>query len=180
MVRGLLFSFERWLTKSEQFQSHSFIPPPAEQADANTAPVHRNDAAQASYHAALRAFGSGPVTVTDVPGASDPAVLSRLLGLPLLSSSSDRSVALQADHSAWVGNDVFDSDIISSGVGKALRLFSNSGKVGSGSGLIGYRNVRSNDANVRRGTLEEPAILLTCFASSRSMIMLRKMICWRS
>jgi len=147
-VNALFTSHLNIIPDLDMFQSHSFIPPSTEQPEANAAPVHRNDAAQASYHAALRAFGAGPVTITDVPGASDPAVLSRLLGLPLLSSSSDRSVALQADHSPWVGSDVFDSDIISSGVGKALRLFSKSGKAGTGSGLIGYWNVRSGDGKV--------------------------------
>jgi len=57
-------------------------------------------------------------------------------------------VALQAEQSPWVGNDVFDPDILSSGAGKALRLFSKSDKVGAGSGLIGYWNVRSHDGKV--------------------------------
>lgn len=62
-------------------------------------------------------------------------------------SSSDRSIVLQAEKNFWI-NDAFDPNILASGVGKALRLYSMSGTAGAGSGLIGYWNIRSNDGKV--------------------------------
>jgi len=88
------------------------------------------------------------VTVTDVPGASDSNVLSKLLGRPLASSPSGASVALQADQSPWVNNDVFDTQLFSSEQGKALRLFSKAENAGPDAGMIGYWDVRNNDGKV--------------------------------
>jgi len=75
-------------------------------------------------------------------------VLSQLLGEPLVGSTSDRSIALQAEQTPWLGNDTFNADILASGTGKALRLFTKAGKMGHGFGLIGYWNVRKNDGKV--------------------------------
>jgi hypothetical protein len=111
-------------------------------------PTFRSLHSQAEYHAALRAFGAGPITLTDVPGKTDPIVLRKLVGNDL-KRASGRSIALHASRSPFVSNDVFEEGLMRGGSGKALRVFSRREEDGKQGGLIGYWNVRSSDGKVR-------------------------------
>ncbi|KAG8991656.1 protein kinase complex component, partial [Tulasnella sp. 427] len=95
----------------------------------------------AAFHAALRSLGPGPVTITDVPGKTDPLILNKLVG----ASKSGETVALQASSSPFASKEVFDPALVHGGTGKALRVFS---KAALGGGLLGYWNIRSGDGKV--------------------------------
>ncbi|KAG9003354.1 hypothetical protein FRB94_003177 [Tulasnella sp. JGI-2019a] len=134
----------------DMFQSHPYIRPHVEDSEPKEVAI-KDDYPQAAFHAALRAFGAGPVTLTDVPGKTDPEIVRKLIGSNLRKSSSHpvgRSIALHASRSPFMSDDIFDPTILQDGVGKALRVFSRHGDDDSEGGLIGYWNVRSANGKV--------------------------------
>ncbi|KAG8949368.1 hypothetical protein FRC04_008603 [Tulasnella sp. 424] len=124
----------------DMFQSHPYIRPQGEANETHT-PLQSDIYPQAAFHAALRSLGAGPVTITDVPGKTDPAILNKLVG----ASKTGGTVALQASSSPFTSNDVFDPALLQGGSGRALRVFS---KAAHGGGLLGYWNIRSEDGKV--------------------------------
>ncbi|KAG9041439.1 hypothetical protein FS837_012270 [Tulasnella sp. UAMH 9824] len=124
----------------DMFQSHPYIRPQGEGNETHT-PLQTDIYPQAAFHAALRSLGAGPVTITDVPGKTDSAILNKLVG----TSKAGQTVALQASSSPFTSNDVFDPALLQGGTGKALRVFS---KAAHGGGLLGYWNIRSEDGKV--------------------------------
>jgi hypothetical protein len=80
-------------------------------------------------------------THADVPGKTNPLILQKLVGQPQLREGL--STALTADRSPYVGNGVFDPNLMGEGIGKALKLYSESG---DGFGLIGLWNIRRGGA----------------------------------
>ncbi|KAG8890025.1 hypothetical protein FRB98_001460 [Tulasnella sp. 332] len=129
----------------DMFQSHSYIRPREDGNEPNGVSA-KDDYPQAAFHAALRAFGAGPVTLTDVPGKTDPEIVRKLIGSNLRMTTSPiagRSIALHAARSPFLSDDIFDPCILQEGAGKAMRVFSRRGEDGTEGGLIGYWNVRS-------------------------------------
>ncbi|KZT39465.1 hypothetical protein SISSUDRAFT_633719 [Sistotremastrum suecicum HHB10207 ss-3] len=98
-----------------------------------------------AYHAAFRAFGAGPVTITDTASRTDTGVTNKLLGK---APGSNHSIALQARSSPWVSEAVFDTNLLGSGTGRALRIFSRDSAPGVHGGMVGYWNVRKDNGKV--------------------------------
>ncbi|KAG8894403.1 hypothetical protein FRB99_001288 [Tulasnella sp. 403] len=143
VVGGMFTSQLNVVPDFDMFQSHPYMPLNA-QGDGQTQNVSSNYA-QAAFHAALRALGAGPVTLTDVPGQTDPSIVSKLVGSTI---EGGRSVVVQASQSPFVSNDVFDPVLLHGGIGRAFRVFSrNQGRKADG-GTIGYWNIRSHDGQV--------------------------------
>ncbi|KZT33043.1 hypothetical protein SISSUDRAFT_445849 [Sistotremastrum suecicum HHB10207 ss-3] len=138
-VNTLFTSHLNIIPDLDMFQSHPYIPPN------QTTPSPTSDANQASYHAAFRAFGTGPITITDVAGHTNSSIVNKLIGKAL---GSERSVALQAGSSSWINGDIFDGGLLEGGSGKALRIFSRASSPGLYGGLVGYWNIRSGNGIV--------------------------------
>ncbi|KAG8858557.1 hypothetical protein FRB96_005229 [Tulasnella sp. 330] len=137
-----------------QFQSHSYIRPQGNR-DQLPREVSIDDYPQTAFHAALRAFGSGPVTLIDVAERTYPKIVGRLIGhglgqlTPSLSPPLvGRSVALHASRSPFVSDDVFDASLLHSGLGQPLKVFSRRGEDGMEGCLIGYWNSRAGNGVV--------------------------------
>jgi predicted secreted protein len=116
---------------------------------------------QGPFHAALRALGNGPVTVTDVHDHCVPEVFMRIAGV----GRNGKTIALNSDRPIEVLNDRCFDDVAQRGDGKAVRGYAKS-KWGV---VMGIWNVRSDHGMVRDSvSLDDVA---TVFES-------QKVICW--
>ncbi|KAG9011164.1 hypothetical protein FRB94_009090 [Tulasnella sp. JGI-2019a] len=146
LVNAMFTSQLNLVPDFDMFQSHPYVRPQGVKGEPKQEAALYNHP-QAAFHAALRAFGSGPVTLTDVAGKTDPEVVWKLIGRGFKKTSStaapERSIALHASQSPFVSDDIFDAKIFQDGVGKPLRVFSRRGEDGIEGGLIGYWNLRA-------------------------------------
>ncbi|CAE6403139.1 unnamed protein product [Rhizoctonia solani] len=116
----------------DMFQTHPYISPVGEIHDTITG------VSQGSFHASFRVFGTGPVTITDVPGKSNAEILAKMVGDS--SPTPCPSVVVQASTAFTVLNDVFDPRITWAGVGKGLKVYTDK--------TIGIWNVQSGDGKL--------------------------------
>jgi hypothetical protein len=133
----------------DMFQTHPFV---GGSGDA---------ARQGPFHAALRALGNGPVTVTDVHDHCVPEVFMRIAGV----GRNGRTIALNSDRPIEVLNDRCFDDVAQRGDGRGVRGYAKS-KWGV---VMGIWNVRGDHGMVRDSiSMEDVA---TVFES-------KKVICW--
>ncbi|KAF8697700.1 Raffinose synthase or seed imbibition protein Sip1, partial [Rhizoctonia solani] len=99
----------------DMFQTHPYISSDGEVHNTNTG------TSQGSFHASFRVFGSGPVTITDAPGKSNPEILAKMVGDTAPGPSP--SIVIQASTAFTVLNDVFDPRIMCAGVGRGLKVY---------------------------------------------------------
>ncbi|CAE6462848.1 unnamed protein product [Rhizoctonia solani] len=116
----------------DMFQTHPHIPSEGEIHDTATG------ISQGSFHASFRVFGTGPVTITDVPYKSNPGILAKMAGDSAPAASP--SIVVQASTAFTVLNDVFDPRIMWPGVGRGLKLYANK--------TIGIWNVQSGNGKL--------------------------------
>ncbi|KAH7334989.1 glycoside hydrolase superfamily [Rhizoctonia solani] len=116
----------------DMFQSHPYVSPDG--TIDNTA----TGTSQGSFHASFRVFGTGPVTITDVPSKSNREILTKMVGDSAPTDSP--SVVVQASTAFTVLNDVFDPCIMWSGQGKGLKVYADK--------TIGIWNVKSGDGKL--------------------------------
>ncbi|CAE6476341.1 unnamed protein product [Rhizoctonia solani] len=116
----------------DMFQSHPYISPDDEVNNTNTG------TSQGSFHASFRVFGTGPITITDVPYKSSQEILTKMVGDTAPTPAP--SVVVQASTAFTVLNDVFDPRIMSPGQGKGLKVYADK--------TIGIWNVQSGDGKL--------------------------------
>ncbi|KAG9101537.1 hypothetical protein FRC06_002955 [Ceratobasidium sp. 370] len=112
----------------DMFQTHAYISPQSVQ---NNTPA---GLAQGAFHASFRVFGTGPVTITDVPLKSNPEILHKIVGNTSPTTSSP-SLVVQASQAFTVLDEVFNPAIMEGGNGKGLKVYVNN--------TIGVWNVRA-------------------------------------
>ncbi|KAF8599912.1 hypothetical protein BDV93DRAFT_525756 [Ceratobasidium sp. AG-I] len=117
----------------DMFQTHPYVSPEGEVLNNPTG------LSQASFHASFRVFGTGPVTITDVPLKSNSQILRKIVG-DLSPGSTSPSVVVQASRPFTVLNDVFDPNIMGQGAGKGLKVYADN--------TIGIWNLQSGDKTV--------------------------------
>ncbi|CAE6522317.1 unnamed protein product [Rhizoctonia solani] len=99
----------------DMFQTHPYITPEGE--------IHNTTTGipPGSFHASFRVFGTGPVTITDVPYKSNTEILAKMVGD--YAPTPSPSVVVQASTAFSVLNDVFDPRIMWTGAGKGLKVY---------------------------------------------------------
>ncbi|KAJ1306273.1 hypothetical protein OPQ81_010976 [Rhizoctonia solani] len=131
-INGLLLNELDVQPDLDMFQTHPYVSPEGDIHSTSTG------ISQGSFHASFRVFGTGPVTITDVPYKSNPDILAKMVGD--CSPEASPSVVIQASTAFTVLNDVFDPRIMWPGVGKGLKLYVDR--------TIGIWNVQSGDSKL--------------------------------
>ncbi|CAE6360545.1 unnamed protein product [Rhizoctonia solani] len=116
----------------DMFQTHPFISSDGEVHNTTTG------ASQGSFHASFRVFGTGPVTITDVPCKSNPEILAKMVGDAAPEPSP--SVVVQASTAFTVLNDVFDPRVMWAGPGRGLKVYVDK--------TVGIWNVQSGEGKL--------------------------------
>ncbi|KAF8747188.1 Raffinose synthase or seed imbibition protein Sip1, partial [Rhizoctonia solani] len=116
----------------DMFQTHPYI--------SSDGGVHNTNTgiSQGSFHASFRVFGTGPVTITDAPGKSNPEILTKMVGDTAPGPSP--SIVVQASTAFTVLNDVFDPRIMCAGVGRGLKVYVDK--------TVGIWNVQSGEGRL--------------------------------
>ncbi|KAG8732600.1 hypothetical protein FRC11_012419, partial [Ceratobasidium sp. 423] len=116
----------------DMFQTHPYVSPDGE--------IHNTATgiSQGAFHASFRVFGTGPVTITDVPHKSNQGIIAKMVGESTPSPSP--SIVVQASAAFTVLNDVFDPRIMWSGVGRGLKVYVDR--------TMGIWNIQSGDGKL--------------------------------